>query len=207
MSRIIEATTAAEYFSLCNELACDQLDLFRGQTNNYPKIIPSLYRTTTVGEESHDSIIRLFVNCYRLGSYEIIKEKYIDNINESYGQGHNKGFESWDSFYEFVELIQALPGGDDLNYKREDFIWGVISSLEMNWDRHGDALLQHYGIPSRALNVSYNAAVALWFAAHSFRKLTDGTATYVPGGEGQPVAYVFSSSGVEIEDLRVGPES
>ena len=155
MSRIIEATTAAEYFSLCNELACDQLDLFRGQTNNYPKIIPSLYRTTTVGEESHDSIIRLFVNCYRLGSYEIIKEKYIDNINESYGQGRNKGFESWDSFYEFVELIQALPGGDDLNYKREDFIWGVISSLEMNWDRHGDALLQHYGIPSRALDVSY----------------------------------------------------
>jgi hypothetical protein len=72
----------------------------------------------------------------------------------------------------------------------------------MNWDRHGDALLQHYGIPSRALDVSYNAAVALWFAAHSFRKLTDGTATYVPGGEGQPVVYVFSSSGVEIEDLR-----
>ena len=67
--------------------------------------------------------------------------------------------------------------------------------------------LQHYGLPTNTLDVSYEPIVALWFATHRFYWLDSAQriATYEWQSDGAGVVYVLESP-QRLHDIRYGTE-
>ena len=78
---------------------------------------------------------------------------------------------------------------------------GVLWFLEDKGHPYRYAILQHYGAPTPALDISFNAGVALWFATHEFRSDPGGVAHHYQSQE-CGVVYLISHSKDLVIDLR-----
>lgn len=65
------------------------------------------------------------------------------------------------------------------------------------------ALLQHYGVPTHALDVTFDPKIALWFATHRFVATGPQRGRYLPA-EGEGVVYAIDAPAAQIADLRKG---
>ena len=94
--------------------------------------------------------------------------------------------------------------------KLKDF--AILKYIYRNSEHFPIALLQHYGVPTTALDVTFNPVIALWFACHRFVPSIPGKgnvrfspATYEKNLE-EGVVYLMKPNGreYEVEDLRRG---
>jgi hypothetical protein len=90
--------------------------------------------------------------------------------------------------------------------------FAILKYVYRNSDHYPIALLQHYGVPTTALDVTYDPLIALWFACHRFVRpvLSKGTApssaaTYEMNPD-EGVVYLLKPIGreYEVEDLTRG---
>lgn len=167
---------------------------YRGQTTQYPQIIPSLFRKPLPPKYSTlgPAAAALYLQAYHAQeeSARIREEAFQSPFDESdfgpYGlppspvPGH--GFGSIDSFDEF--------GIAEMHFLGES-------------DHHRHAVLQHYGAPTPVLDITFDPRIALWFATHAYRQHGDVIARYfrsaTPG-----VIYVMKASKDRVIDLRGG---
>jgi hypothetical protein len=204
--------TAIEYLDLCSKLKSCGQGFFRGQTKDYPEVIPSIFRKLGLEIDGAEKLaVRLYIRCYRISDWGKVEKAYLQEIEDSYGPpiGGNM-FPSFDLEANMTLLGEILSGefppsgygpyAD--NYERDDFIAPLVDSLIKNLHIHGGALLQHYGVPSRGLDVSYSPLVALWFATHSFNALENGEARYTCQNNPYPVVYAFPSN-TDAQNLRL----
>jgi hypothetical protein len=151
------------------------------------------------------------MDAYRMGSWKEMKQEIDKELQDSYDQlVPTFNFINLDLDASQSILARMLDGdwppqgGPGENYSREDFISHIRSSFKEKYLLHGDALLQHYGLPSPALDVTYELMSALWFATHPYKEDGTGFARHLePTGASPGVIYVFDSTGKDLVDLRM----
>ena len=214
MDHIVANTS--EYMAFCSRVQGPLPVVFRGQNKDYGAVVPSLFRPNAPKDDKiyRELAVRLYIECFQLGAWETLRDEHVESIEEQY----SSGIRGWgwfpqsyqNSAWDWESLGRMMAGEDDRptygfgpgpNYTWEDFVISLKASFVEKLDRHDDALLQHYGPPTRALDVSYDPVIALWFAMHRFVRLDDGRATYqLADAEG--VVYIFPSGGSDLADLR-----
>lgn len=184
--------------------------LYRGQTKEYAQILPSLYRPGCARPvNAQELVVELYMDAYRLGDWTAIRreldeefEKSFNPIGGSWLQWHT----DWGDASNSPILSDEWPpqGGPGENYTREDLVLELRESFRNNYAVHGDALLQHYGLPSPALDVTFELMVALWFATHPYVEDGSGKAEHVDAmGTSPGVIYIFDAAKVvDLVDLR-----
>jgi FRG domain len=65
-------------------------------------------------------------------------------------------------------------------------------------------LLQHYGVPTGTIDVTYDPAVALWFACFRYARPQGDVAAYYEANPEQSVVYVMDAPSGRLIDLRAG---
>ena len=151
------------------------------------------------GQVAERTLRRLFPNPFRAD--EVGQEiTLLPSLWRKYHADWNKRFADRN-----VPLFQTLFG-DALVYAG----LGVMERREMTPAEHEEAerrlgyfkqsfapdgaiVEQHYGIETIGLDVTFDPAVALFFASHRFEPRADGTATFVPGPTGVVYALVSQS--------------
>src|SRR6266404_429179 len=150
-------TTITEWSELRAAVGVDGY-FYRGQTTRYPRIIPSLFRSAI--PPKYDSLAAaaaaLYLQAYNAEaeSARIQEEAHADLSDEDdhgpYGVGPGPitghGFGYSDSFDEFA-IAQMNFLGESAD--------------------HRHAVLQHYGAPTPALDITFDVRIALWFATHA----------------------------------------
>ena len=201
-----------QYLGFCKALG--DAYFFRGQVRHYPKVLPSLYRPSApaISEADRDSAVRLYLEAYKLSHWwKDIEDDRQRRLEDQFGQpigGFGALIEppDWHRFSEMMERLEnlgSLVSIDDRNYTPEDFELSLINSVKEKWQSHSDALLQHYGLPTAALDVSFDPLVALWFASFEFNNVAGGRVLYTPASGHDPTVYVFQCTKTEYCDLRV----
>lgn len=199
----IDVASFGEYQSACAKFGATAY--FRGQVNDYPKILPSLFRPSVNSDDSFGQlIVGLYLDCYNIADWHLMQEE------------QRQEFE--DSFNPIGPIVDLFPHGkkDDgpsfpteppfksswFNYDIDEFKDRLKESFQENWSNHADALLQHYGVPSRALDVTDDPLVALWFATNAFQRNPDKTARFEPTDGKDRVIYVFENPPMTIVNLQ-----
>jgi hypothetical protein len=193
------------------EAACTRFGLsgtyFRGQVNDYPKVLPSLFRPGAASDESlADLIGNLYVSCYGILDWQSMREEQQQEFA--------------DSFNPIGPIVDLFPYGSKLpepplsredipfklswfNYDIDEFKDRLKESFKRKTSDHSDALLQHYGVPSRGLDVTDDPLVALWFATNAFVSNPDKTAQFSPTDGTNRVVYVFKNPPMTIVNLQL----
>lgn len=196
MAAEFKVSSIDQYEDVCTQLCASGRTFYRGDMIDYPQILPSLFRSKGISTFPFEKmIVQLFVNCYGIGE------------PGEWGDVYDKQFQ--ESFPEPIRFPSMFPpdtefgfdadkigpgegfGQSWFNYVPEDALLLVRASLKERWSDHSDALLQHYGVPSRGLDITADRFVALWFAANAFTRQADGTAVYVPASSPKRVVYAF----------------
>ena len=124
-----------------------------------------------------------------------------------------------DSFQPIGPIVDLFPYGSKLaewppfpterpfkwswfNNDIDEFKEQLKESFKRNTSDHCDALLQHYGVPSRGLDVTYDPLVALWFATNAFVRNPDDTAQFEPIDSTSRVVYVFENPSMTTLNLQ-----
>lgn len=205
MSKIetIDVSSIEEYQFACARFGANAY--FRGQVNDYPQVLPSLFRAGAISDDTFEKlIVGLYLDCYNIADWHLMQEE------------QRQEFE--DSFNPIGPIVNLFPHGmkDDgpafpteppfksswFNYDIDEFKDRLKESFKQNWSNHSDALLQHYGVPSRALDVTDDALVALWFATNAFRRNPDNTAKFEPTDGMNRIVYVFTNPPMTIVNLQ-----
>ena len=211
MKKIV-ARSLSEYLSECDQLSTQGAVVFRGQTHDHPQVLPSLFRKNAPSVPSNvaELAARFYVECYGISSWDEIESKRLKRLEDSYnpigGLFPAQPTMNWEEFAEwaFGDGPPTAGFGPGPNYTREDFIFMLRARFEEDDSLalHQDAFLQHYGLPTRTLDVSYDPVVALWFATHEFQDMPDGSRSYTLLRGGTPVVYVFALANADVVDLR-----
>ncbi len=195
-----------EYVSICEQLAKQGNTYFRGQVVDYPQVLPSLFRPGAVSNPDFEEMISaLYISCYAIGNWQEMWQERLDEFARSFPgpvgvlPDFLPGGVTYD--WEFPEP-DRLYGLSFFNYDPRQYIDEIRDSFVKNWNRHSDALLQHYGVPSRALDITDDPLVALWFATNSFRRNPDGTAVFVSADGANRVVYVFQNPQQTVISLQ-----
>lgn len=211
MIKAPHAKTVSEYLTICDNIAASGKMLFRGQTFDYPGIVPSLFRLNEgeVPATAGDDAARLYMECYSISSWELVEAKRQRLLEDSYGDAPNYFSGSvvmpgWQGIDPYSDDWPPVGGFNDLNYIREDFVAMLEADFlkEESLRLYQDGFLQHYGVPTRTLDVSYDPIVALWFATHQLVTGDDGSRNYETIRNGTPVVYIFPLAGAEVVDLQ-----
>jgi len=196
MAEEFEVSSIDEYNDVCTQLSGKGQTFYCGQMTDYPQVLPSLFRPKAIPTFPFEKmIVELFVNTYGVGDAD------------EYGAVYDE--QSEDSFPEPIRFPNFFPPDAELGFDikkaghgkvfgqpwfnsvPEDAILLLQTSLREHWSDHSDALLQHYGVPSRGLDITTDRFVALWFATNAFTAQADGTAVYVPASGSKRVVYAF----------------
>ena len=196
MSKEFYVSSVSEYQQTCAHLGNAGNTYFRGQTVEYPKVLPSLFRNGAIFNGQFEELIgKLYISCYGLGEPSEIRKAYEDAAGQT-----------WPDPIQFPNIfppdaefgfnIEKVGPGQRFgqswfNYVPEDALVLIKDSFQEHWGNHSDALLQHYGVPSRGLDMTSDPLVALWFATNAFQRQPDGTAVFVPSGGGTRIVYIF----------------
>jgi hypothetical protein len=204
--------SVSDYLAACDQLSALGKMLFRGQTNDYPEVLPTLFRKNAmkVSPALPELATRFYVECYGIGSWDLIEVKRRQRLEESYdpigGLFSPQPPMNWEEFGDWISGDNLPMGGPGPgpNYTRDDFIGVLKARFEEDESLRPfqDAFLQHYGLPTRALDVSFDPVVALWFATHKHHTAQDGSQDYALLQEETSVVYVFALAGAEVLDLR-----
>ena len=196
MAEEFKVSSIAEYDDVCTQVSAKGQSFYRGQITDYLQVLPSLFRPKTIPTFSFEKmIVELFVNTYGLGDAD------------EYGAVYDNQFEG--SFPEPIRFPNFLPLDAELGFDikkagpgevfgqpwfnsvPEDALLLLQTSLREHWSDHSDALLQHYGVPSRGLDITTDRFIALWFATNAFTPQADGTVVYVPASGPKRIVYAF----------------
>lgn len=137
--------------------------VFRGQVRDYGSMCPSVFRLTSVRSDLVPVYDR-WGNLIGRHTKATLLRKFVDwFLSYKLPQWHTE-------YYGYI-------GYDHRNIedKRRDFY----------------ALLQHYGAPTKYLDVTYDLRIALWFAIHQQRPLDERRVTYEVTDTGENAIYVF----------------
>ncbi len=153
--------------------------------------------------------MRLFLRCYDIADFSEIQRQRIEDFEASFGPpigscqlklfdfSHLEGM--YDKGWPLGDM--GAHGFGEFDYPKGDFRALLKNSLLENWSDHKEALFQHYGMPSVALDVSADPIVALWFATHKLIRETDGRVSYKHSEHSDSVVYVFSPDDATIKSV------
>jgi hypothetical protein len=200
----IRVSTLAEYDAACARLSAHGRVYFRGQTHDFATISPSLFR----GDASHPAfeelVVGLYIETYGVGNWDEMRKRYLEATEPP--PPDPVGGSWWpmkDFSFELPDFTPAI-GQSFFNVVPEDALDRLAWAIQERWRHHSDALLQHYGVPSRALDVTSEPWIALWFATNAFAHRADGTVYFAPEPDGSRVVYVFGAPDPEeLVDLGV----
>lgn len=83
MSEDIVVSSVEEYRSACITLSRENKIYWRGQTSDYPKILPSLFRPGAIVDESFENlIVRLYASCYGIGDWQELQKTRVDDFED-----------------------------------------------------------------------------------------------------------------------------
>ncbi len=194
--------------------------VFRGQVNDYSNLIPSCYRIKQAVDIQKLSLsaVDLYKDSYTIREAiksAVILDEFIHTEMEKRAEkwlkmseedteiipGHPFYVEDYDDAIVLAWNLSGLSGFPTHSELSEEggVDWG-LSKQELQL-----ALLQHYGIPTQALDVTYDPLVALWFAVHQFINVKERTGYYARV-KSNSVGVIYSIETLEnnITDLRPG---
>lgn len=231
MGNAITVRTYADYLAA---LAQFEHKLYRGQTKDYPGVIPSVFRRQPPIDTAPllDPAKRLYFSAHRVDEIaaevhrldEVSHAQWVKLNEERARGGEPRGW--FDRLVRWLfpkdEPSQSDPDPDTDGWWSIDLMnlpvghgmgtgadWSEHVGLQWSYGLENNyhfALLQHYGAPSPVLDVAYDPAVALWFATHQlFMDKVAGTAWYKPA-EVPGVVYVMNAPANRVVDLRQGKE-
>src|SRR5262249_6682118 len=146
--------------------------VYRGQTQAYPQLLPSLFRSKNPPVDYHllgPAVAKLYLQAYNayaqhekiVAGDTTISDEETDlgpyGISPSDIPGHGLGSPS--DYSEYGAMIWTFNSEND-SYRQ--------------------AVLQHYGAPTPALDVTFDPGVALWFATHRYKADATRVARYYP---------------------------
>lgn len=198
--------------------------LFRGQITDYIKIIPSHYRNARNAHlqeiESYSERLKsLYFKAYKVNEAASIAAAQDKSSNDNL-IALNDSIEndelSWiDRFIQRLLKIN-LRNSDDENWNPLSPSIGHGFGLPSQYNEctsvqwlypviaeYGYGLLQHYGISTPVLDVSYDPFVALWFATHKFKQEKNSDIAWYERTEIPGVVYVMKTQN-RVIDLREG---
>jgi hypothetical protein len=205
MTETIEVFSVEQYEGVCAEIARAGRTYFRGQVTDFPKVLPSVFRPGVVSDTAFEKLISgLYISCYGIGDWHEMHQKQIDDFIARFPDPVNMipNLLPGRADYELPFPTEQPFGLSWFNYDPEQFVEEVRESFVRDWSRHSDALLQHYGVPSRALDITDDPLVALWFATNVFHRNPDQTASFLPMDDGKRVVYVFREPVTEVLNLQ-----
>lgn len=193
---------------------------FRGQTHDYGSLIPSLFRqeleinTKRLNSlasnawnevlnvirqelnEADETVYRRQMSCYRREMGWFMKFLYAVGIK--------LGVVDRDYYESLLEVEPIIPGarafggfGYPSQYDKDFWLgWTFPYGSPIG-------LLQHYGVPTGALDITFDPAVALWFATHRYVP-TGRREGYYTRSDTEGVVHVLQAPANQIFDLREG---
>jgi hypothetical protein len=204
--------------------------VFRGQTTDYPNITPSVFRQKIPLDIA--PLMRVMKNLY-FDAHRVDELAAIVRENEGSGAMWVDDDDDDDNLSWFGRVVsrifnidvqpasRVLDDDDDDDgtwnpYRPQKMVGHGMGSASdydeyngLQWSyslsghyHHG--LLQHYGAPTPAIDVAYDANIALWFASNKL-VLDNSTriAWYEPSTQ-IGIVYVMSASANQLVDLRRG---
>jgi hypothetical protein len=188
--------------------------VFRGQTAEYPELLPSLYRPGA----------KVDLEPYRALMETIYDEAYgiserADDLRNLLAREQDERMDAADRFAEQAAIEGRRLKGDELARHEAETarIWEVMQTPAFPgldpeafdpyvnhpyiFPRKFLPLLQHYGVPTALLDVSYDPLVALFFARHELRPTDHGRVTF-GRTERQGYLYVMKATDKALVDLR-----
>lgn len=162
----LEADCFQKLSDQVENLACKARSrlVFRGQVHDYGSICPSLFR--------HGSLPKDLVQVYDQRGNPIDRYTKATLLRK---------FVDWFLSYKLPRWHTEYYGYISYDHR---------NTKEKRRDFH--ALLQHYGAPTKFLDVTYDLRIALWFASHQQRSLGGRRVIYDVTDTGENTIYVFS---------------
>lgn len=198
--------TIDEYLAWCASIKTKGNKLYRGQIRDYGKVVPSQFRGAERAPNAHELIAEIYMTAYAFGNWAAIEQRRLEAFEQSFNPigGYFPDFKirPW---FDPEELSMEIAGHGFGEFIDREYYTSVLSSrFEEHLARHGDALLQHYGVPSPGLDVSFDPTIALWFASHPYNVASDDKVFHSDTMKNDGVVYIFDAGAaeLEIEDLR-----
>jgi hypothetical protein len=179
--------------------------LFRGQTTHYPQIIPSLFRKPLPKDYDalREAAAQLYLTAYKVAErFTQVTERDFQPLDLD----DERLYDDDDYWGRTLKIPSVIPGHGYGGAADHDPSGPVLHRFTDKDDPVRHAILQHYGAPTPALDVSYDPRVAFWFATNRFRSDPSGIARYYPSKE-IGVVYLIDTANATIVDLRQGDET
>jgi hypothetical protein len=201
--------------------------VYRGQARDYGTLIPSIFRKTQALDE--DASMFLFYELHReiYGEFEREIEPPTEEPSyqatnsyravESDPPESGSGFGQWLGLEEWPEDQEKWGTYVDFSNQDDSELWSDLGPGHGLGDGYNmfqpnypppepmstDVLarLQHYGIPTPTLDVTFDRIIALWFATHRFKETGPRSGYYVRNDDGG-VVYVLQPPPSAVYDLR-----
>src|SRR3989442_13725881 len=110
----IEVSSVEQYKSVCAGFAREGKVYFRGQVTDYPQVLPSLFRPGAISDNAFEELISgLYISSYNIGDWPEMRQKYIDDFNDTYPDP-------------VTGVPSLLPGGTNFN-------WPVPAEQPFKW--------------------------------------------------------------------------
>jgi hypothetical protein len=85
MSKVdtIDVSNLGEYQSACAKFGATAY--FRGQVNDYPQILPSLFRPGAISDDTFENlIVGLYLDCYNIADWHLMQEEQRQEFEDSF---------------------------------------------------------------------------------------------------------------------------
>lgn len=197
----MRADSLEQYLEITENFDAD--NVFRGQGADYPQLKPSIYRHSN--PPNIKVVTKLVYTLYREAYNIDLRVEMALEEERAFIRYIEKKDKEWQIFVEEYEkenmfsmfdpdVSPAVLSGCDTPIMYDEYY-----GFNMN-EQQKAALLQHYGVPSTGLDVSFEPLVALFFATHRF--LPKAGRYFQKANDG--VVYILNPNRKCLQDLRGG---